>query len=80
MPGEVRGVGARLDDVPEVDGVDGRRVDARGRYGGFGRHDPELGGGEGLEGSAEGSEGRSLRGDDENVGHDVNWICGCGVI
>ena len=30
MPGEVRGVGARLDDVPEVDGVDSRRVAAGG--------------------------------------------------
>lgn len=70
MSCEVGGVRGGLDDVAEVDGVDGRRVDVGGRDGGFRRDDAEFGGGEGLEGAAEGSEGRSLRGDDEDIGHD----------
>lgn len=73
MTGEVGGIGARLDDVAEVDGVDEGGIDFPGGESGLGGDGAEFCGGESFEGSAEGSEGSSFGCDDEYVGHSGMW-------
>mmetsp|Transcript_24719 Transcript_24719/g.51104 ORF Transcript_24719/g.51104 Transcript_24719/m.51104 type:complete len:96 (-) Transcript_24719:97-384(-) len=88
MTGEVGGIGARLDDVAEVDGVDEGGIDFPGGESGLGGNGAEFCGGEGFEGSSEGSEGSSFGCDDENVGHyGMRWcwlfdllVCGLGLL
>jgi len=64
-----------LDDIAEVDGVDGGWIDVGGVDCCFGGDRTQFGRGELLEGAAEGSECCPLCGDDVNIRHGETLLC-----